>query len=81
LYGIEVFLGFMHLDGLQGKVALEIVAERERNGNYKSMEDFINRIPIGIEGIQILIFIGAFRFTRKNQEPPTGHCKADPGEF
>jgi len=67
LYGIEVFLGFMHLDGLQGKVAIEIVAERERNGTYKSMEDFINRIPIGIEGIQILIFIGAFRFTGKTK--------------
>jgi DNA polymerase-3 subunit alpha/error-prone DNA polymerase len=29
--------------------------------------DFINRIPIGIEGIQILIFIGAFRFTTKTK--------------
>ena len=67
LSGIEVYLGFMHLDGLQGKVALEIVAEREKNGTYKSMEDFINRIPIGIEGIQILIFIGAFRFTGKTK--------------
>src|SRR5690606_17632288 len=30
-------------------------------------EDFINRIPIGIEGIQTLIFIGAFRFTGKTK--------------
>ncbi|MCX2478239.1 DNA polymerase III subunit alpha [Pedobacter sp. MC2016-15] len=67
VYGIEVFLGFMHLDGLHLKVAEEIIGERERNGLYLSLEDFINRVPIGIEGVQILIFIGAFRFTGKTK--------------
>jgi DNA-directed DNA polymerase III PolC len=67
LYGIEVYLGFMHLDSLQSKIAQEIVNERKVNGPYASLEDFINRIPIGIEGIQILIFIGAFRFTGKTK--------------
>ena len=69
LYGIQVFLGLMHLEGLEAKVAHHIVLERKKNGKYKSLEDFINRIPIGIEGIQLLIFIGAFHFTgqTKNQ--------------
>ncbi|MEM8521840.1 DNA polymerase III subunit alpha [Flavobacterium sp. PL12] len=69
VYGIQVFLGLMHLEGLEAKVAHHIVLEREKNGKYKSLEDFINRIPIGIEGIQLLIFIGAFHFTgqTKNQ--------------
>ncbi len=67
LYGTDVYLGFMHLDGLESKTALRIVAEREANGDYASLEDFINRIPIGIEGIQILIFIGAFRFTGRTK--------------
>ena len=69
VYGIEVFLGFMHLEGLETKIANHIVSERNTNGLYQSLEDFINRIPIGIEGIQLLIFIGAFRFTgqTKNQ--------------
>ena len=35
--------------------------------NFISLEDFINRIPMGIEGIKILIFIGAFRFTGKTK--------------
>lgn len=64
LYGKDVYLGFMHLQGLEEKVANFIVLERE-NGDYKSLEDFINRVPVGIEGLQILIFIGAFRFTGK----------------
>nr|WP_198999673.1 DNA polymerase III subunit alpha [Flavobacterium sp. ASV13] len=67
LYGIDVYLGFMHLEGLETKIAQLIVSERELKGDFKSLEDFINRIPIGIEGIQILIFIGAFRFTGKTK--------------
>jgi DNA-directed DNA polymerase III PolC len=67
LYGSDVYLGFMHLQSLEAKIASLIQHERENNGDYKSLEDFINRIPIGIEGIQILIFIGAFRFTGKTK--------------
>lgn len=69
VYGKNIYLGFQHLKSLESKVGELIVKEREENGDYKSLEDFINRIPIGIEGIQILLFIGAFRFTgkRKNE--------------
>src|SRR5690606_27982863 len=67
VYGTNVYLGYMHLDGLESKLALRIVTERETNGDYASLEDFINRIPIGIEGIQILIFTGAFRFTGRTK--------------
>ena len=67
LKGKHIFLGFMHLQSLEAKLAQLIAEERERNGNYRSLEDFIRRIPIGIEGVQILIFIGAFRFTGKQK--------------
>jgi len=67
LYGVDIYLGLMHLEGLEAKIALHIVSERELHGEYLSLEDFINRISIGIEGIQILIFIGAFRFTGKTK--------------
>ncbi len=67
LYGVAVYLGLMHLEGLDTKTAQLIIKERMQNGDFKSLEDFINRIPIGIESIQILIFIGAFRFTDKSK--------------
>ena len=57
----------MHLQSLDSKTVQLICDERDRNGNYKSLDDFIRRIPIGIEGVQILIFIGAFRFTGKQK--------------
>jgi len=67
VYGTNVYLGLMHLEGLETKIAHHIVTEREEYGEFRSLEDFINRIPIGIEGIQILVFIGAFRFTGKTK--------------
>ncbi|KGO85920.1 DNA polymerase III subunit alpha [Flavobacterium rivuli WB 3.3-2 = DSM 21788] len=67
LYGKEVYLGFMHLQGLNAEVARKIVEEREAMGDYTSLEDFINRITIGIEGLQLLIYIGALRCTGKNK--------------
>lgn len=67
LYGREVYLGFMHLEGLQKDIARRIVSERTENGDYRSLEDFINRVPIGIEGLQLLIYIGALRCTGKTK--------------
>lgn len=65
--GRNIYLGFQHLKSLESKTATCIVSERNENGLYQSLEDFINRVPIGIEGLQILIFIGAFRFTGKTK--------------
>ena len=67
LYGKDIYLGFMHLQGLQGEIAKYIVEERLANGEYDSLEDFIKRVPIGIEGLQLLIYIGAFRSTGQNK--------------
>jgi DNA polymerase-3 subunit alpha len=65
LKGKEIYLGLMLLEGLETRIAHGIVEERERNGKYISLEDFIRRVPMGIETVQTLIFIGGFRFTGK----------------
>lgn len=67
VYGTDVYLGFMHVLSLDSKMALFIESNREKNGDFLSLEDFINRIPMGLESIKILIFIGAFSFTGKNK--------------
>ncbi|MGL5111113.1 MAG: DNA polymerase III subunit alpha [Flavobacterium sp.] len=67
VYGTDVYLGFMHLLSLDSKMALFIESDRDKNGVFLSFEDFINRIPMGLENIKILIFIGAFTFTGKNK--------------
>lgn len=67
VYGTDVYLGLMHIEKLEGKIAELIPLERKNNGNYTSLENFIKRIPIGTETLQILIFIGAFCFTGKQK--------------
>ncbi|SIR72576.1 hypothetical protein [Chryseobacterium sp. RU33C] len=57
----------MHIERLETKLAQLIPEEKNQNGEYTSLEDFIKRIPIGIETLQILIIIEAFRFTRKQK--------------
>lgn len=66
--GNEVFLGFVHLKNLEADLANIIVAERKANGKFRSLPDFIQRVPTGIEQLLILIRIGAFRFTGKTKK-------------
>ncbi len=67
LYGTDIYLGFMHLQGLAIKLAEAIIKERELHGDYFSLEDFCNRVKIGLESLKLLIFIGAFRETGKTK--------------
>ncbi len=69
VYRDDVYLGLMHIEKLETKLAKEIVEERILHGPYRSLEDFLKRISIGIETLQTLIFIGALRFTglQKNE--------------
>jgi len=67
VYGTDVYLGLMHIEKLESKTAILIPEERKNNGDYTSLENFVKRIPIGIETLQTLIFIGAFRFTGKQK--------------
>ncbi|MCD0456367.1 DNA polymerase III subunit alpha [Chryseobacterium sp. LC2016-27] len=67
VYGTDVYLGLMHIEKLEATVKQFIPDERKINGNYRSLEDFVRRVSIGIETLQILIFVGAFRFTGKQK--------------
>lgn len=61
--GDHLFLGFIHVAGLENALAKQIVRERDENGDYQSLDDFISRIGPGLEQCIILIRAGAFRFT------------------
>lgn len=65
--GKTVYLGLAFLRDLEAAIIKKIVTEREKNGLFKSLDDFIDRVPISIEQISILIKINAFRFTKINK--------------
>ncbi len=82
IFGSDIYLGLVHLENLEYALAKRIVAERGRGGPYNSLEDFLNRVPVGHEQLVILIRIDAFRFTGKRKKEllwdaqvVTGHLK------
>jgi DNA-directed DNA polymerase III PolC len=66
--GQTLYVGFIHLKSLEKKLAPAIAPEREKNGPYKSLNDFLRRLAPGLEQVRILIRVGAFRFTGKNKQ-------------
>src|SRR5690349_20025082 len=64
----QIYLGFVHLGELQKKAADIFLAERDLNGSFNSLADFIKRVSIAAEQLRILIRIGAFRFTGKTKK-------------
>jgi len=67
IYGKTIFLGLIHILGLEGNLAREIISERNKNGDFKGLDDFISRIGPGLEQTVILIRTGAFRFIGKSK--------------
>lgn len=67
ILGKDIYLGFMHLNGLESNVIYELLQERYENGLFTSLEDFMDRVSVTIEQISILIRIDAFRFTGINK--------------
>lgn len=61
--GTEIYLGFIHLKGLETQLIQEIERQRAEFGAFKSLEDFVRRIHVAPTQLDILIRIGAFRFT------------------
>ncbi len=67
IHGKDIFVGFIHLSGLEQKMVTKSLSEREKNGSFVNLEDFVRRIGPGIEQLILLIRSGAFRFTGKTK--------------
>lgn len=67
IYGKDIYIGFVHIKSLEHNLASLIVAERQQNGAFADMEDFIRRTACGLESLRILIRINAFRFTQSSK--------------
>lgn len=65
--GKHIYLGFQHISNLERNTSRQIIAERNKNGYFKDLEDFIERVNIAVEQLRILIRTGAFRFTNKSK--------------
>ncbi|HSZ85834.1 MAG TPA: DNA polymerase III subunit alpha, partial [Puia sp.] len=66
--GIDVHVGFHHIKSLRASIAEKIIEERNANGKYLHLQDFVERTSVTPEQIKILIRVGALRFTGKNKK-------------
>ncbi len=53
-------VGLMQVKGLRIETMAAIVREREEHGFYRSLEDFVRRVPVERDEIEALIKCGAF---------------------
>ncbi len=63
IYKAEIYVGFIHIQSLENKLALRVVEERKINGVFADLEDLIERVHLGLEQLILLIRVGALRFT------------------
>ena len=60
-----IILGLVLLHQLEQRSSEAIIRERNSGGEFRSLDEFIHRVPLHKEQLLILIRIGAFRFTGK----------------
>lgn len=67
LIGNNLYLGLMFLQSIADSLIQSIETERKKRGPFLDIQDFVQRIPIGIETLQNLIFAGAFSCFEKQK--------------
>ncbi len=67
LNGRTIFMGFVHLQGIEQQFVERFIAEREAHGSFTNLDNFIARVPFSLEQLVLLIRGGAFNFTKKTK--------------
>lgn len=59
--GITIWLGWIHIQGLESRSIDALLENRRTDGQYLSFQDFEHRVYLGLEQLTLLIRVGAFR--------------------
>ncbi len=63
LYGTNLVLGMAMIKSLDSRSVEAVLRARRADGDFASLEDFVERTKIGLEQVLLLIRAGAFSFT------------------
>ena len=63
-----IYMGFHLVRDLESRTVERLVEEREHNGHYLDLANFVNRVHISIETLRLLIRSGAFCFSGKTKQ-------------
>jgi DNA polymerase-3 subunit alpha len=62
-----IILGFQHISNLERQTVINILEARRLNGVFQSLHDFLQRVLISQEQLDLLIRVGAFAFTGQSK--------------
>jgi len=65
--GKDIYIGLGVIAELERQVIHKILQERDANGCFKDLSDFVNRVPLSIEQMRLLIRANVFLFTGKHK--------------
>jgi len=65
--GKKIYLGFHLIKSFDSQMGKKITEERVHHGPFSDLNDFLERIPIGIEQLILLMRMDAFLFTGKDK--------------
>ncbi len=67
IHGKEIFLGLHYIKDLEIGTMNAIIESRRQDGAFTDINDFLERVIVGIEQADKLIRVGAFRFSKVNK--------------
>ena len=68
IYGKTIFLGFGLVKSLEHGTIKRLLADRQAEGPFASLHEFVRRVHISLEQLSVLIRVGAFRFLGKDKK-------------
>ena len=67
IQGTTIYLGFGLIKELEHNTIRNVLEERQ-HGDFKSVEDLVNRVPISLDQLSLFIRVGAFSFLKENKK-------------
>ncbi|WP_170067633.1 DNA polymerase III subunit alpha [Neolewinella xylanilytica] len=63
----DLYLGFIHVKSVSEQLVHRFILERKQHGPFRDLTDFCARVDVESSQLELLIRIGAFRFTGKRK--------------
>ena len=66
--GKTIYLGLHMIKELADQTVFDTILERQKRGNYTSIDNFVKRVSVSLEQLSLFIRIDAFRFTELSKK-------------
>ncbi len=63
-----IYLSLAMINEIEQQTVVDVLKERNENGTFKDVNDFLKRVHISVEQMRLLVRTGTFRFTGKNKK-------------